>query len=128
MRSISSMLYAVLILNTVGCTHLEVSKLKWLESEDISPQADLKAALENQDCRFRGVYGYSLDIPGTDESPLDQNNLIKVYGVNPIEGTSDFIRNKKHMHRIILAKEYARTYNRLLLQKISAGAQCKAPE
>lgn len=123
------MLGGLLILCTLGCTHLkdrqEVNKLTWLESEDVSPEADLKTALENQDCRFSGVYGFTLDIPGVNESPSERFKLREEYGVNPIDGTSDNLINERHIRRIALAKEYARTYNRLKMQKINAGAPCK---
>lgn len=89
-----------------------VTQLKWLESAN--PENDAKKAIKEKDFRLMAVYGYALEIPGVD--PKYGIEYKKIYGINPIEGTSDFLISKEHMRLSKLAHEYAAKYNKAVLK------------
>lgn len=89
-----------------------IDKLKWLESAD--PIADAHKAILKKDFRLHAVYGYSLIVPGTENSKLEE--LQERYGLNPIDGTTDKLLNEKHGRLNRLAFEYSRVYNREILK------------
>ena len=91
-----------------------VEGLKWLVNAD--PTADAKKALEEDDIRLKAVYGYTLYIPGTKPEQFD--NYKNKYGIVPIEGTSDVIKNEKHEKLNSLAIEYAKQYNRMIIKGV----------
>jgi hypothetical protein len=90
----------------------EVQKLKWIETA--SPENDAKSAIERKDYRLRAVYGYALVIPGVAQE--DYEKVKKLYGIYPIEGTSDSINSSEHARLNKLATEYALKYNSFILQ------------
>ena len=104
----------VLIVSAATCTSSGVSddgisrELKRIEFAD--PAADLELAMENGDCRFIGIMGYALEVPG--------KYWRSSYGVRVIEGTSDVIISPEYGRLLGIARRYAERYNQLLLEKI----------
>lgn len=86
-----------------------------------NPEVDLERNYLHGDKRCIGIYGFTLLCPGLEDISYD---LIKKYGVRPIEGTSDSIESGEHGRLIGLATKYAKTYNQALVRKIT-GAQSK---
>lgn len=88
-----------------------VEKLRWIESAN--PDLDARQAIKRKDFRLRAIYGYSLIVPG-----VEQTNYVeyqKKYGFNPIEGTSDSLVNAEHARLNQLAYTYAEKYNEVIL-------------
>jgi len=81
-----------------------VEVMSWLNDAD--PRKDFERAIENNDFRFMGIYGYSLQVPTVKASCLDYDR-----DINPIEGTSDAIMGYKHAKMIAIARTYAEDYN-----------------
>ena len=90
----------------------EVKKLRWIETA--SPKNDAERAMEQKDYRLRALYGYSLVIPGVAQE--DYERIKKLYGINPIEGTSDSFKSPEQARLNKLAYEYALIYNNFILQ------------
>lgn len=88
-----------------------VEQLRWLYKAN--PEKDAKEAIAQGDVRLRAVYGYTLVVPGIKG---DYTKYKETYGLNPIEGTSDFIQNEEHGKLIKLATKYAEKYNRIILK------------
>ena len=81
-----------------------------------SPERALNAALLRGDKRFLGIGGFSLTAPGIGDG-FDDEVYFK-YGVRQIEGTGDAGVDSKTEKLISQAREYATTYNRLLLKSL----------
>jgi len=86
-------------------------QLRWLYKAD--PENDAKDAIAKSDFRLRAVYGYTLTVPGIKG---DHTKYKEIYGINPIEGTSDFLQNEEHGKLNALATKYAEKYNRIILK------------
>ena len=71
-----------------------------------SPMTDALEAIEKGDFRFRGVYSYSLIVPGVEIECIDIDA-----DVLPIEGTSDASSNYEERKFNALAMIYADVYN-----------------
>ena len=100
----------------LGChkdAPIEVRELRWLETAD--PLVDAKAALSRGDHRLRAVWGLAVTIPGTDEK--DYDSLVRDYGINQIQGTTDGLVNKEHGRLVEMAYRYAEAYNRYVLRE-----------
>ena len=92
-----------------------VNKMSWLL--DAHPYYDYLSAIEAEDFRFKGVYGYSLRIPQVHRWCI--NDIEKE--VNPIEGTSDAVESYEHARMQAIAQVYAswfNTYMRAYLEDI----------
>jgi hypothetical protein len=89
----------------------EVSKLK-LDTAG----ADAEAAIARGDLRLLAVYGITLEVPGTTETP---SKLREKYGLRILEGTGDAITGPKDQALNKLARKYARTYNQTIISKAS---------
>lgn len=87
-------------------------ELERMDSAD--PVADLNDALQVGDYRFVCVAGYELTTPGVSDL------LPKKYGKKEVRGTTDCFKNNEQERLQQKAYAYAREYNRLLLQHISA--------
>ena len=85
-----------------------IDEMGWLYKAD--PAEDVEDAINREDYRFRGIYGYSISVPGVDTScwSITKN-------VSPILGTSDAVIGYEHSKLIAIARAYARTYNFLML-------------
>lgn len=90
----------------------EVKQLKWIETA--LAQDDARKAIEQKDYRLRALYGYTLVIPGVAQE--DYERIKKLYGIKPIEGTSDSIKSPEQARLNKLAYEYALKYNNFILQ------------
>ena len=88
-----------------------VEKLRWIESAN--PDLDARQAIKRKDFRLRAIYGYSLIVPGVEQTNYDEYQ--KKYGFNPIEGTSDSLVNAEHARLNQLAYRYAEKYNEVIL-------------
>lgn len=89
-----------------------VEQLRWLYKAD--PGKDAKQAIAKGDFRLVAVYGYTLIIPGLNG---DLSKYEKLYGIRVIEGTSDVMQNEEHGKLNALASEYAKKYNRIILEQ-----------
>ncbi|MDO9289515.1 MAG: hypothetical protein Q7T83_12090 [Thermodesulfovibrionales bacterium] len=87
-------------------------QLRWLYKAN--PEKDAKEAIAKGDLRLRAVYGYTLTVLGIKG---DYTKYREIYGINPIEGTSDFLQNEEHGKLNALATKYAEKYNRVILKK-----------
>jgi hypothetical protein len=88
-----------------------VVKLQWVEHAD--PVADATKALAQSDHRLLGVYGITLVLPGTDSAAGP--TYAALYGLRPIEGTSDAIESPRHAQLVQEATDYAARYNSYVL-------------
>ena len=73
---------------------------------EANPEHDVRAAIENGDFRFMGVYDYSIVVPRIDINCLDYEK-----DINPIKGTSDAIESYEHAKLNSIARVYAGEYN-----------------
>ena len=106
-------LFMVTFSNAIAQDHKNdfVEKLKWLESAN--PELDAKNAIDRSDFRLRAIYGYVLIVPGVGQGDYDEYK--KIFGFNPIEGTSDSLVSAEHARLNQLASEYAFRYNKVIL-------------
>ena len=89
-----------------------LKSLEWVDEAD--PVADSQNAIEREDFRFKGVYGYSLYVPGVpNDCILGSEGRNKI--VAPIEGTSDAIPSYEYARLQAIATEYAEWYNMQIL-------------
>ena len=91
-----------------------VAELQWLKNAN--PIVDANKAIKNNDYKLLGVYGFSLTIPGVNKPTEFEHQ--KKYGVKPIEGTSDALKNKEHAELNRMAYEYAKKYNEVILNAV----------
>lgn len=73
---------------------------------DAVPMTDALQAIEKGDFRFRGVYSYSLIVPGVKMECIDTDT-----DIFPIEGTSDASTTYEERKFNALAMIYADVYN-----------------
>ena len=85
-----------------------------LESADV--EAEVSTAIAMGDCRFVGVYGLGLSVPGV---PDYHERYKATHGLRIIENTSDAIESDSHMRLQRAARAYAKRYNLALLQKLA---------
>jgi hypothetical protein len=88
-----------------------VEKLRWIASAN--PNLDARQAIKRKDFRLRAIYGYSLIVPGIEQTNYDEYQ--KKFGFNPIEGTSDSLVSAEHARLNQLAYKYAQKYNEVIL-------------
>ncbi len=110
-RILIAILFALLLGSFLSAEKGPVEKLIWLTSAN--PVTDAYKALKNGDKRLKAVYGYVLSIPGTKYEQFDE--LKDIYGISPIDGTSDNFQSKKHKNLNNLANDYARKYNEIII-------------
>ena len=89
----------------------KVKQLRWVESAD--PISDAKRSIENGNFALLGIAGYTVTIPGVDESKKFEYR--EKYGLRILEGTSDVVHGTEHLRLIRLAKGYAKKYNLYML-------------
>ncbi len=87
----------------------EVAHLKQSNAE-----ADAVSALSHGDQRLLAVYGITLELPGVDD---DTGRLKEAHGVRVLNGTSDAYKNDNERRLNENARQYAATYNRVVLRK-----------
>lgn len=92
------------------CVYNSLS-LENIEFRDVI--SDLNESIKNNDFRFVGIYGYTIEIPSIDDGKWEKE--LKKYGYKMIEGTSDVIDDIR-LYKI--ARKYAREYNQGLLEKV----------
>ena len=90
-------------------------QLQWVETSD--QLDDAKKSVDRREFTSLGIYGYTWTIPGVDESR--KFGLQQKYGLRIIEGTFDAIQGNEHKRLQGLAAEYAKKYNRYLLDHIN---------
>jgi hypothetical protein len=91
----------------------DVEQLRWLDRAD--PQRDVSVAIARGDMRFIGVYGVASEVPGVSDARLRSR-----YRVRFLAGTSDVRPTAESRRLNTLAREYARRYNQLLLQRLAS--------
>ena len=94
-----------------------VAQIKKYKSAD--PSADLERAWTKGDLRFIGVYGLALETPGILFG--SDKGFIGLFGVNPVQGTTDAITFSEQFEFNGVASQYAKKYNLKLFQKIQAS-------
>lgn len=106
----------VILLLIYGCANGgdEADKLRWLEKAD--PIKDAKEALSNNDNKLLAVAGYTVIIPGVDESM--QMYYLDNYEYTVIDGTTDAVESDEHIRLIKLAYEYAKIFNSVKLDAL----------
>lgn len=80
------------------------------------PESDLANNLKNGDKRFIGINGYTCVVPGITES---NSVLVSAYGIHCLRGTSDAIDSFEHAQLMSIAIQYAKQYNKLLINNLS---------
>jgi hypothetical protein len=95
--------------------HEELGRLRYAD-----PAKDLQVSMQKGDCRFVGLQGFTIYVPGLNEPDLERYRA--KYGVNVIKGTSDAIETPEHAELIEVGRDYAEHYNHLLLQKIGSSS------
>ncbi|MCX6834012.1 MAG: hypothetical protein NTW07_02570 [candidate division Zixibacteria bacterium] len=85
-------------------------------------QSDFLDAIGAGDMRFIAVMGYSTEVPGV---PEYYERYSKRYGIKIVEGTSDYLdyADTVAWERNAFSRDYARGYNALLLQYLSADSE-----
>ncbi len=99
----------ILILGLLGCgtfsNEADFSKAtRSLLSAD--PEKDFRYAISNNNYKFKGIYGFSLTVPGISDNCIDLSN-----DVDPIVGTSDATDNYEQRVFNAVALTYAKEYN-----------------
>jgi hypothetical protein len=113
---------------TQGCSKTEKQKieikirerLEYLYKAD--PLIDVENAIELQDYRFMGYYGYVSIVP------ISTACLEKEFGVKMIKGTSDALENYEHGKLQALAIVYAEYYNHIMYVYIIENGLSKCTE
>ena len=82
-----------------------------------TPGADVEKNIANDDYRFMGICGYACYPPGLQDADL---KLAEKYGVNNLQGTTDYIEDDEHSKLIQIATNYAIEYNHVLLMKLKS--------
>lgn len=103
---IRSLIFSLLLVIS-GCESQSSSRElnpDWLY--DAVPMTDALKAIEQGDFRFRGVYSYSLIVPGVKMECIDIDT-----DIFPIEGTSDASSTYEERKFNALAMIYADVYN-----------------
>ena len=93
---------------------------KDLESADVA--SEVRDAVAKGDCRFVGVMGFGMAVPGV---PDYHERYADRYGVRIIPNTTDAIENDAHHRLQRAAWSYAERYNAALLQKLPPDAGLK---
>jgi len=83
--------------------------------EKADPYSDLEAAIKREDLRFKSLNGLTAYVPD-----VEDEGKIKNYGVDLIQGSSDFITSYEHGRLIRIAQYYAEAYNAALLHYINS--------
>ncbi len=113
------------VLCVAGCSLGQQSKeqrevkAQLIKYKKANPAADLQQAWAKGDLRFVGVHGYSLSTPGVNRG--EDGGFIHLVGINPIEGTTDFIRFSAQEELNEVADSYANRYNSMLFQKLKTS-------
>jgi outer membrane lipoprotein LolB len=81
------------------------------------PEDDLQKNIDRKDFRFVCICGYACYAPGIGK---DNVKLSERYGLKCIEGTNDVLESEEHGKLMQVAKNYAETYNMLLLGILKA--------
>ena len=106
-------MFIILLLVVYGCQDSAFNttsvNVNWLYKAN--PLDDFKEAIERDDYRFVGVYGYSLTVPGVKLKCIDAAKDVK-----PIEGTSDSSSSYEEEKFNAIAKVYADYYNFQLIK------------
>ena len=93
--------------------------------EPKDPKLDVAVAIKGGDFRFYAVNGFASGmVPGTDQNGVDAD-VILLYGTQTIAGTTDAIDSDSHAELIEHAREYARAYNKLLLEYLRGSGNKK---
>ncbi|MDB6068776.1 MAG: hypothetical protein JWR26_4984 [Pedosphaera sp.] len=98
-----------------------VEKLR--KYETANPTNDFAADLKNNDIHFMAVRGYSVTVPGLNES---KPKLPRKVPWKIIDGTSDYIRTNEEIRLNRLATEYAKNYNQLVLDYLNVKPKSEA--
>lgn len=109
------MLLATMSIFASGCTgrgergdaSMDCPGLRSLDAHTAT--SDATKAFSRGKKSFLGVRGYSLDVPGVDESSIGKHEVV------PIEGTSDAIRSPECKKLNEDAERYAAAYNETIL-------------
>ena len=86
-----------------------IKELVWVL--DANPEADFQEAIAGEDYRFKGIYGYSITVPGLKLSCLDY-----VKDIEPLDGTTDAVLGYEHAKLIAVSRAYALFFNQSMLQ------------
>ncbi len=101
--------------SVLGCENSDLNStvvdVNWIY--EANPVDDVKKAVEVNDFRFLGVYGYSLIVPGLKLECIDIEQDVK-----PIEGTSDSYSSYEEEKFNAVAKIYADYYNFQLMRHL----------
>lgn len=102
--------FLVLCINTFTLAEEKVNPfeedLAWLETADVI--SDVKNAIATGDLRIKCVMGYALRCPGIKDREGEEYFLI--------EHTSDVVTSDRHDKLLDLAREYARSYNKYIME------------
>jgi hypothetical protein len=92
------------------------AKLRQLKVE--SAIADARRAMAKQDFRLLAVWGYTLEVPGTDRAVAE---LEANYGIRIVEGTADAFEGAEHRRLNEITRIYAAKYNQTILMDLQKG-------
>lgn len=87
--------------------------LLWLESADAI--ADARKSVNAGDYRVYVLAGRGNGVPGTSET--DSAQVRQRCGVRILSGTTDVVINQNHLRLLQLARQYAETYNRIVIER-----------
>ena len=95
----------------------EIQSLAWVRGAN--PVLDAQKAIQEGNLKFRAVYGFTVIVPGVNTK--HRNKALEPQDYMPIEGTSDALCEGEHSDLNIIATEYAKKYNQVIL-KVRANA------
>ena len=75
-------------------------------------ETDARAAIAHGDVRLMAVYGFTIEVPGVDESV---EKLRQLYGLRMLEGTGDAIKGPQDRLLNENARRYAAKYNQTVI-------------
>ncbi|MDM5271782.1 hypothetical protein PGH07_06305 [Sulfurovum sp. zt1-1] len=108
----------------------KVHKLHWVENAE--PRKDALIALTSGNIKLIAVYGYTLLMPGVEESKIA--NARKTGNFTVIEGTGDALCSDEYARLNRIAYKYAKIYNETLaknttvLETVILGDWCAGSE
>jgi len=91
------------------------SPANWLSSK--SAEDDARFAINNKDLRLLGFALRGYNIPGVETGK--QQNYIDKCGIRVFEEFGDVVRNQQQIEQMKQAREYAISYNAIILESCS---------
>ena len=92
----------------------QLKELEKLSAGD--PRADFEVAKRKGDVAFLAIRGFTIDVPGIG---ADEKQYLNRAKIRTLEGTSDVVQDENERKLRLRLREYAKKYNRLVLEFVT---------